>query len=127
MWNSIPALSSAELRAPSGVSRRPSGFTAGALLLLLSAQPTIAVTDTWDGGGIGPNISTGGNWVDNSAPLSSLTNTDLLFAGIVNTNPNFPVPFSVNSIAFSLSSGQFQLFGEPLTIGSGGIKNDDAG
>ena len=98
---------------------------ATSLATFLSLTTALAVTETWDGGGAGSNISTGANWVDNTAPVSSLINTDLIFAGNVNTSPNFPVPFSAHSITFNSTAAQFHLFGEPLTVGSGGIRNQD--
>ena len=41
---------------------------AGEWVELLAATPAFAITDTWDGGGGDNNLSTGLNWLDNTAP-----------------------------------------------------------
>ena len=92
--------------------------------LLLTAR-AFAVTDTWDGGGVDNNLSTGLNWLDNSAPVSDLANTDLIFAGAVRLTPNVSTDFSAKSITFNNTAGAFVIGGSILTIGAGGIFNND--
>lgn len=101
-------------------------LTFHSLLAVLAATPALAITDTWDGGGADNNLATGLNWVDDSAPASNLTTTDLIFAGLVRTTPNVSVALSTNSITFNNTAGTFTLGGLGLTVGSGGIVNNDA-
>ncbi len=96
------------------------------LLLLLAASPCIAITDTWDGGGADNNIATGLNWLDNTAPLSDLVNTDLIFSGAVRLAPNVGTIFSTNSVTFNNTAGAFTIGGSSVTVGSGGIVNNSA-
>lgn len=100
-------------------------LTIPGLLVIISATPVLAVTDTWDGGGADNNISTGNNWLDNTAPLSDLANTDLVFAGTVKPTPNFSAVFNANSLTFNNTAAPFTLGGSALTIGTGGIVNND--
>src|SRR5947208_2865434 len=97
-------------------------------LLTVATVPHFAraATDTWDGGGADNNISTNNNWADNTAPASNLTNTDLIFAGTTRLAPNFSGVFSAHSVTFNNTAGAFTLGGQLLTIGSGGIVNNDA-
>src|SRR5438105_14386620 len=93
--------------------------------LALTAR-VLAATDTWDGGGADNNISTNNNWLDNTAPASDLVNTDIIFAGNVRLSPNASVPFSTNSIVFNNTAGAFNVVGNLLSVGAGGITNNDA-
>jgi len=99
---------------------------ASTIAALLIATHAHAVTETWDGGGADNNFSTGLNWLDNSAPLSDLLNTDLIFAGVVRLTPNVSAALSTNSIVFNNTAGAFTLGGSGLTVGTGGITNNDA-
>src|SRR5262245_4326693 len=100
-------------------------FLATTIATLLAAS-IFAVTDTWDGGGADNNISTNNNWLDNTAPASDLVNTDLIFAGSVRLAPNFSAIFSANSLVFNNTAGAFVFGGSAVTIGAGGITNNDA-
>src|SRR6478609_7022264 len=104
---------------------RPYRILSGTIVLILTAR-VFAATDTWDGGGGNDNISTNNNWADNTAPLSDLSNTDLIFAGNVRLAPNFSSAFSAHSVTFNNTAGIFTLGGQALTIGTGGIVNNDA-
>ena len=100
------------------------------LVALLAAAPALAVTDTWDGnapnaGAGDSNISTGLNWADDTAPVSSLITADLIFAGTTKLTPNFSVGFSAGSITFNNTAGAFSLGGQALGLGAGGIVNND--
>jgi hypothetical protein len=103
-------------------------LTLTGLLSLLAAAPAFAVTDTWDGGGADNNLSTALNWLDNTAPASDLVNTDLIFDGTVRLTPNFSAVFSADSITFAnnATANAFTFSGSALTIGAGGIVNNDA-
>ncbi len=93
---------------------------------LLAASPLFAVTDTWDGGSVfSDDLSDGTNWVDNSAPVSDVLNTDLIFAGGAGLLPNLSVPFQTRSITFNNTAGAFTFDGSTLTIGTTGIVNND--
>src|SRR5947207_8770383 len=94
-----------------------------------------SATDSWDGGGgANDNFSTNANWVDNTAPVSSLANTDLVFdmdlfpngsgdaGAVVDTTS-----FSVHSITFGFNDPNLSAFiidGGQLFVGSGGIVNN---
>jgi T5SS/PEP-CTERM-associated repeat protein len=91
----------------------------------LLAVPSFAVTDTWDGGGANDNLNTALNWLDNTAPASDLVNTDLIFAGLVRLTPNVSAVFSTNSVTFNNTAGAFVFSGSTLTVGAGGIVNND--
>ena len=93
--------------------------------LLLTPFAARAVTDTWDGGSpINSFLNSNANWLDNSAPLSDLLNTDLIFAGMVRLSPNVSAAFSTNSITFDNTAGAFAITGQPLSVGTGGILNN---
>ena len=94
-------------------------------IALLLTTRAFAVTDTWDGGGGNDNLSTGANWVDGSAPVSDLVNTDLIFAGVVRLTPNVSVAFRADSITFNNTAGAFVIDGQVLNVGDGGIANAD--
>jgi fibronectin-binding autotransporter adhesin len=100
---------------------------APALLAALSATPALAVEDIWDGGGADNLVTNGLNWADNSAPVSNLATTDLIFGGNVRLTPNFPSPFSADYIGFSATAGAFNLTGATLTLGASGVDDFGAG
>jgi T5SS/PEP-CTERM-associated repeat protein len=97
------------------------------LLALLLAAPLTAsaVTDIWDGGGFNDLIITSANWVDNTAPLSDIDDTDLIFSGVIRLTPIFSAPFSAHSVTFSNTAGAFAIQGVQLNVGNGGIVNAD--
>ena len=100
------------------------------LAALLAAAPAFAVTDTWDGNlpnaGAGDSLlSNALNWADNSAPVSDLVNTDLIFAGTTKLAPNVGAVFSTNSVVFNNTAGAFVFAGLTLNVGAGGITNND--
>ena len=96
-----------------------------ATIALILAPAAFAITDTWDGGGADNNLSTNLNWLDNTAPVSDILLTDLVFAGVVRLTPNVSTALSVNSVTFNNTSGAFTIGGTTLPIGSGGITNND--
>lgn len=101
-------------------------FLSGSFAIFASAR-AFAVTETWDGGGLADNLSLGANWADNSAPVSDILNTDLIFAGVVRLTPSVTAALSVRSVTFNNTAGAFVIGGsQPLTVGTGGISNDDS-
>ncbi len=95
-------------------------------IALLLAPSLFAVIESWDGGGANDNLNTALNWLDNTAPLSDLVNTDLIFAGTTRLTPNVSVALSTNSVAFNNTAGAFTINGTVLSVGTGGITNNDA-
>jgi autotransporter-associated beta strand protein len=102
----------------------PSGLTrlCCALIFLVTAPFTFAITWTWNGNGGNGSWSTVGNWNLGSAPASAAT-TDLIFAGTNNTgtalvplNQNIASPFQLNNLTFASGSGSFFLGGNPLAF-----------
>jgi hypothetical protein len=96
------------------------------VLWALAPAVVLATTDTWDGGGADNFLSTGANWADNTAPLSSLVNTDVVFAGNTRLTPFLGLSFSTNSVTFNNTAGAFSIGGNTLNVGTGGITNNDA-
>ncbi len=97
---------------------------------LLFASAAFGVTDTWDGnlpnaGAGDSNVSTGLNWADDTAPLSDLVNTDLVFAGLTKLAPVFTVALSTDSVVFNNTAGAFTLGGAQLNVGATGLLNND--
>ena len=95
---------------------------------LVLASPVSAAVVNWDGGGGNDNIGNAANWNPDGAPASDLVNTDLVFDGTVRLTPNFNAAFSANSITFAsnAAANAFTFGGSALTIGAGGIVNNDA-
>src|SRR5687768_7573281 len=101
-------------------------LVAGIATLLLAPFAAHALTDTWDGGSPTSNLLTNDdNWVDNSAPVSDLVNTDLIFAGVTRVTPVVGATFGTRSITFNGTAGAFVISGQRLEIGPGGIVNND--
>jgi hypothetical protein len=51
--------------------------------ILIAPLIASAVTETWDGGGVNDFFLTSLNWADNTAPVSDVLNTDIVFAGVL--------------------------------------------
>lgn len=97
--------------------------------------PALAATKTWDGDApisgstwytsvLG--IFNGWNWGgDNGNPVA---NDDLVFAGTTRlaNNNNYAEGTAFNSIAFNNTAGAFVLSGNSVTLGAGGVVNNDA-
>jgi fibronectin-binding autotransporter adhesin len=91
--------------------------------MLANMSPARAETDTWDGGGLNDILLTSLNWADNTAPVSDIFNTDLIFAGAIRPTPIVSAPFSAHAIAFAATANSFVILGAELTLGIGGISN----
>ncbi len=87
---------------------------------------TILNSIVWDGGGTNNAWSTAANWNNDIAPLNDGT-ANLVFGGNVRLTPSVDTTRNVASIAFNNTAGTFTIGGpRSLTIGSGGITNNDA-
>ena len=115
-------------------SRRHSwaGLTcAAALWLILSASPA-AAGETWDGGGSNDNWTTGANWDASVSfqfppPNNGTANIVMPAMGGLVQTPIVNVPYSINSLTFANGDGRFVVLADQeLTIGAGGITNNDA-
>jgi hypothetical protein len=76
------------------------------------------------------NVSTDTNWLDDTAPVSNLASTDLIFgsAATQSTDVVFDAPFSARTITFQNVPGAtdgYGITGQALNIGTGGISNND--
>ncbi len=94
------------------------------IALLLTAR-AFAVTDTWDGGGADSLFITNANWLDNTAPTSDVTSTDLIFGAAPRLNPTLPFDFDARSITFNNTAGAYGFSGARLRVGVNGITNND--
>jgi fibronectin-binding autotransporter adhesin len=84
-------------------------------LVFMVASGASAATWTWDGGGADNNWTTAANWNPNSVP-DSLNTTDLFFAGSTRLAPVVDLPWTIDSLTFSASAGNFTLSGSALTL-----------
>jgi hypothetical protein len=116
---------------PMGLRRAmPTALAVVATLALVSSAQA-QTTYTWDGGGANDNWTTGNNWDTDTVPVSSLTSTDLVFAGSTRPYIKFNLAdFSANNIEFNTTAAftiDSQNFGSGyLRIGAGGIVNNVA-
>ena len=96
---------------------------------LLAATPAFAATWTWDGGEPGGNHWTNTlNWNPDTTPANNGT-ADLIFGGTTRLTPDMNANWNVNSVTFNNTAGAFTLnsiIGATLTVGAGGITNNDA-
>ena len=101
-------------------------FPQGLLLALCLSASSRAAVFTWDGGGTtNDNWSTAANWVGDVVPPNN-GSADIIFAGSTRLSPNADANWSVTSLSFSAGAGAFQLGGNQLTIGGGGISNNSS-
>ena len=93
------------------------------LALVSSAQAQ--TTSTWNGAGANNNWNTAANWVSGTVPTSSITLTDLVFAGTTRPNTILNLGFDARKLTFntgtdfSISPASLQR----LKFGDGGIDN----
>ena len=99
------------------------------LALVSSAQAQ--TTYTWDGGGGDDSWQTGANWDSNTRPVSSLTLTDIVFAGSTRPDTVYDMgnAFGVHKIEFNttvdFSISPYQS-STRMKLGAGGIVNQVA-
>lgn len=103
----------------------PRVLASGIAFLVFTPIVARAITDTWDGGGGNDLLSTDNNWVDNTAPASDLMNTDLIFAAGSRATPDVSPPFSAHSITFDNTAPAYSVEGLTLSVGGGGIVNNN--
>src|SRR6186713_1980133 len=106
------------------------------LVCLIIAQvvlshPASAVIETWDGNtptGAGDNnFTTGVNWADDTppAPPGNIATLDLVFGGALKPSPVVNTAYSANSVTFNNTATAFGIVGATLSVGLGGIVNND--
>jgi autotransporter-associated beta strand protein len=92
----------------------------------------VAAGETWDGGGANDNWSNGLNWNDAGMfkfppPNNGTANIVMPSVGGLVQTPIVNVPYSINSLTFNNGDGRFVILAaEELTIGAGGVTNNDA-
>ena len=88
---------------------------------------TILTPIVWDGGGTNDAWSTAANWNNDTAPINDGT-ANLVFGGNIRLTPSIDTARNVASITFNNTAGAFVIRGpRSLTIGAGGITNNDSG
>lgn len=115
----VPAEHRVARRALFGMNSRRIVLATG---FLLGLEPNLyPATRTWDGGGSDSNITTGLNWVGDTAPGSG---DSLYFAGSLRLTPLLNSNLSVNRLTFNSGAGAFVLGGTGIyTINRNGITN----
>lgn len=93
--------------------------------VLLLAQGALA--QTWNGLGGNDNWQTNANWSAGLAPVNNGT-ANVFFGGATRLTPNVDVAYNINSLTFNNTAGAnlFTISGSALTIGAGGVTNNDA-
>jgi T5SS/PEP-CTERM-associated repeat protein/autotransporter-associated beta strand protein len=93
---------------------------------------SFAAINIWDGGSSNDNWTSGGNWFTLFGPGLAPANdgtADIIMpasGGLVQT-PIVDVPYSIDSLTFNNGDGRFVILGAAeLTIGAGGVTNNDA-
>ena len=100
-------------------------FAAPLIGAALHARPAVA-GNVWDGGGGNNNWTTGNNWNDNDPPPNNGV-FDIVMAGSVRPSPVVDVPYDIHGLIFNFNATDFNLSGQQLTLGAGGILQGDAG
>src|SRR5438445_7179077 len=106
------------------MTRSKSVSRLAALLFFWSGQQSI-VAQTWTGLGANSNVSTASNWTPVGMPTNDGT-ANLVFSGATRLTPNIDLPWSVNAVSFGASAGTFTVGGNALTIGAGGVTDNQA-
>jgi autotransporter-associated beta strand protein len=100
-------------------------FALGIALIAFMAHGPGATGQTWDGGGLDDNWSTAANWSPDGAPANDGT-AGIVFAGSVRLTPYVDTAWDVLSLTFNNTAGSFFIYGSPLTVGAGGIVNQNS-
>jgi len=82
--------------------------------------------NVWDGGGGNNNWTNGNNWNDDDPPINNGL-FGIVMAGSVRPSPVVDVPYDIHALIFNFDATDFNLSGQQLTIGAGGILQGDAG
>ena len=99
-------------------------FALGIALIAFMAHGPGATGQTWDGGGLDDNWSTAANWSPDGAPANDGT-AGIVFTGWVRLTPYVDTAWDVLSLTFNNTAGPFSICGSPLTVGAGGIVNQN--
>lgn len=109
--------------------RLPSGLIlAAGIAALLAATPAFAASWTWTGAAGNNSWNNSGNWNPVSPPTND-GNADIIFGATPRLTPDLTLPWNVNSVTFNNTAGVYTLFStldNTLTVGAGGITNNDA-
>lgn len=103
-------------------------FLAACIAALLPATPAFAATWTWTGAAGNNSWNNSGNWNPASQPANDGT-ADITFDGTTRLTPDLTLPWNVHAVNFRTTGGNFHLVstaGNTLTIGAGGINQNDA-
>ena len=97
-----------------------------ALLALPALAPALrATTYTWKGD-TSNDWSVAANWQENAAPVSSLTDTDIVYNTSGYAFPNLDSGYSIHSLTFNSSNSTAYDFNYgSLTLGGGGLNQRD--
>ena len=96
------------------------------LIASLLVTPSLHGANTWDGGGNNSNWSHQNNWNGNTSPANNGT-ADLIFSGSNRTSNTMDAAWSINSLAFSSTAGNFTITGSNSLTIRNGITDNDAG
>src|SRR5688572_21542064 len=80
--------------------------------------------NVWDGGGGNNNWTNGNNWNDDDPPINNGM-FGITMAGTVRPSPNVDVPYDIHGLIFNFNTIGFNLSGQQLTLGAGGILQGD--
>ncbi len=94
------------------------------LLAHLFLSSLAASAQTWSGLGPNGNWSNASNWTG-GVPVNDGT-ASLTFGAGENLAPNVNVPWSINSILFTTNASPYTMTGSSLTLGAGGLTNQDS-
>jgi autotransporter-associated beta strand protein len=103
---------------------------AAGMAALLAATPALAATWTWTGNAGNRSWNNSGNWSPIVQPANNGT-ADIIFGGSppAGLAPDLTLPWNVHSVTFNNAAGSYNLIstlGNTLTVGAGGITNNDA-
>jgi hypothetical protein len=99
-----------------------------AFILIAHWFSPLRAGEIWDGDGANANWTTGANWnfVGHAqSPPPNNGTANIHFAGNNNVIPNVDVPYSINSLTFDSGAVSFFVVGQELTVGAGGVTNND--
>lgn len=103
-------------------------FRAAMTLLLLGLfSRTVPAINIWVGAGGNNNWTTGANWSPFFGPPPNNGTDVIVMQGTTRLTPVVNTPQSIHSLTFNNTAGAFVILGtQELTIGAGGITNNDA-
>jgi autotransporter-associated beta strand protein len=111
---------------------RPTALSCNCFLLSLGAVAVMlgaiastnrGVAQTWTGSGTTSNWSDPGNWTPSGIPAND-GSANVTFDGSKSLAPTIDTAWSVNSVSFAATSSSFVIGGSTLTIGMGGITDN---